>query len=67
MNHASIASLQRRLSHLQDQAARFVADQSPPLIRTRWGGTRDQGERVPGVTYIMTDWSNGAALEREDN
>lgn len=58
----NVNALQRKFERLQDQAARR-RDQSRPIEYTTCWGDEDQ---VPGVTYIITDWSSGPLPERGD-
>ena len=66
MSHVTITNLERRLARLEDQAARKTRDQAPIEITCCWGN-EDQGKKLPGVTYIVTDWSTTGAIERNDS
>lgn len=64
MSHVSINSLQRRLKRLEDQTARHLQDQAPIQFICYWAN--EEHPHIPGAKTIITDWSNGPALERED-
>lgn len=61
---ANINSLARRFSRLQDQAARQLLATMPIVLKCYWGN--EEIEHRPGATVIVTDWSTGSQLERED-
>jgi hypothetical protein len=60
----NIDNLTRRTKRLEDQAARHIAASKPVRFICYWGN--EDVPREPGAIHIITDWSSGAALARED-